>query len=41
MAYETVRTYFTAEGAKDPSPWGKLGAGAVSGAFAQTCTYPL
>lgn len=41
MVYETVRTYFTPEGAKDPSAVGKLGAGAISGAIAQTCTYPL
>lgn len=41
MIYESVRTYFTREGDKDPSAVGKLGAGAVSGAVAQTCTYPL
>lgn len=41
MIYESVRTYFTPEGEKDPSAFGKLGAGAISGAVAQTCTYPL
>ena len=41
MVYETVRQYFTREGDKDPSAIGKLGAGAISGAVAQTCTYPL
>ena len=41
MVYETMRTYFTPEGQKDPSALGKLAAGAVSGAVAQTCTYPL
>ena len=41
MVYETMRTYFTPEGQKDPNALGKLAAGAVSGAVAQTCTYPL
>lgn len=41
MIYESVRTYFTPEGEKDPSAFGKLGAGAISGGVAQTCTYPL
>ncbi|OQO29248.1 hypothetical protein B0A51_05462 [Rachicladosporium sp. CCFEE 5018] len=41
MIYESVRTYFTPEGERDPSNIGKLGAGAISGAVAQTCTYPL
>ena len=41
MTYEAVRKYFTPEGEKNPTAIGKLGAGAVSGAFAQTCTYPL
>jgi solute carrier family 25 (mitochondrial phosphate transporter), member 23/24/25/41 len=41
MVYETMRSFFTPEGQKDPGPFGKLGAGAVSGAVAQTCTYPL
>ncbi|KAK8206799.1 hypothetical protein M8818_004634 [Zalaria obscura] len=41
MVYETVRTYFTPEGKDNPGPIGKLGAGAISGAVAQTCTYPF
>ncbi|KAF2000528.1 mitochondrial carrier protein-like protein [Amniculicola lignicola CBS 123094] len=41
MVYEIMRTYFTPEGQKDPSAVGKLAAGAVSGAVAQTCTYPF
>ncbi|CAI6335276.1 unnamed protein product [Periconia digitata] len=41
MVYEMARTQFTAEGEKDPSAIGKLAAGAVSGAVAQTCTYPF
>ncbi|KAF1816192.1 mitochondrial carrier [Eremomyces bilateralis CBS 781.70] len=41
MVYETMRTYFTPEGKKDPTSIGKLAAGAVSGAVAQTCTYPF
>jgi solute carrier family 25 (mitochondrial phosphate transporter), member 23/24/25/41 len=41
MVYESVRTLFTPEGDKDPTAVGKLGAGAVAGAIAQTCTYPL
>lgn len=41
MVYEMARTQFTAEGEKDPSAVGKLAAGAVSGAVAQTCTYPF
>ncbi|MCJ1339592.1 hypothetical protein MMC09_004882 [Bachmanniomyces sp. S44760] len=41
MTYESVRKYFTPEGEKNPSAIRKLGAGAVSGAFAQTCTYPF
>lgn len=41
MVYESVRQYFTPAGEKNPSAFGKLGAGAVSGAVAQTCTYPL
>ena len=41
MTYEFVRQYLTPEGDKDPSPWRKLAAGAISGGFAQTCTYPL
>ncbi|KAL5410226.1 hypothetical protein PMIN03_005530 [Paraphaeosphaeria minitans] len=41
MVYEMARTQFTPEGQKDPSAVGKLAAGAVSGAVAQTCTYPF
>lgn len=41
MVYEIARKKFTPEGAADPSAIGKLGAGAVSGAVAQTCTYPF
>lgn len=41
MTYEYVRTYLTPEGDKNPSAVRKLLAGAVSGAVAQTCTYPL
>ena len=41
MIYESVREYFTPEGHANPSSIGKLCAGAISGAVAQTCTYPL
>jgi solute carrier family 25 phosphate transporter 23/24/25/41 len=41
MVYEIMRTHFTQEGSSDPTAIGKLAAGAVSGAVAQTCTYPL
>lgn len=41
MVYEIARTQFTPEGQKDPSAIGKLAAGAVSGAVAQTITYPF
>lgn len=41
MTYEWVRQYLTPEGDKNPSNWRKLLAGAMSGAIAQTCTYPL
>ncbi|KAI4639902.1 hypothetical protein J4E93_008701 [Alternaria ventricosa] len=41
MVYEIARTKFTREGQKDPGAIGKLGAGAVSGAVAQTITYPF
>ncbi|KAL9596927.1 MAG: hypothetical protein Q9219_005490 [cf. Caloplaca sp. 3 TL-2023] len=41
MTYESVRKYFTAEGDKNPTAVRKLAAGAVSGAVAQTCTYPF
>ncbi|OAA54087.1 solute carrier family 25 member 42 [Niveomyces insectorum RCEF 264] len=41
MTYEAVRTYFTKEGEKNPNAVRKLAAGAISGAVAQTCTYPF
>lgn len=41
MTYESVRKYLTPEGDQNPSPYRKLLAGAISGAVAQTCTYPL
>lgn len=41
MVYETMRNIFTPEGGQNPGVFGKLGAGAVSGAVAQTFTYPL
>ena len=41
MVYEIARTQFTRAGEKDPGALGKLGAGAVSGAVAQTITYPF
>ncbi|EAW06257.1 putative mitochondrial carrier protein [Aspergillus clavatus NRRL 1] len=41
MTYESARKYLTPDGDKTPSPWRKLLAGAVSGAVAQTFTYPF
>jgi solute carrier family 25 phosphate transporter 23/24/25/41 len=41
MVYEIARTQFTIEGQKEPGAIGKLAAGAVSGAVAQTITYPF
>ncbi|KAB2574135.1 putative mitochondrial carrier protein [Lasiodiplodia theobromae] len=41
MVYETMRNIFTPEGDQNPGVFGKLGAGAVSGAVAQTFTYPF
>ncbi|RKF74522.1 putative mitochondrial carrier [Golovinomyces cichoracearum] len=41
MTYELVRSYFTPEGEKNPTAVRKLAAGAISGAVAQTCTYPF
>ncbi|KAI1380831.1 mitochondrial carrier [Hypoxylon crocopeplum] len=41
MTYEFVRKYLTPEGDQHPSAARKLLAGAVSGAVAQTCTYPF
>ncbi|KAL8795033.1 MAG: hypothetical protein Q9195_002481 [Heterodermia aff. obscurata] len=41
MTYESVRKYLTPEGEKNPPAMRKLAAGAISGAVAQTCTYPF
>lgn len=41
MVYESVRQYFTSPGEKNPVWYRKLAAGAISGAIAQTCTYPF
>lgn len=41
MVYEHVRQYLTPDGDKNPSAVRKLAAGAISGAVAQTFTYPL
>lgn len=41
MVYESVRQYFTEPGEKNPVWYRKLAAGAISGAVAQTCTYPF
>ncbi|CAK7219637.1 hypothetical protein SCUCBS95973_003884 [Sporothrix curviconia] len=41
MTYEAVRKYLTKDGEKNPSAMRKLAAGAISGAVAQTCTYPF
>lgn len=41
MVYEHLRGYLTPDGDKNPSAMRKLLAGALSGAVAQTCTYPL
>ena len=41
MFYESVRQYFTDPGEKNPIWYRKLAAGAISGAAAQTCTYPF
>jgi solute carrier family 25 (mitochondrial phosphate transporter), member 23/24/25/41 len=41
MVYESIRSYFTPVGDKNPVWYRKLAAGALSGAVAQTCTYPL
>jgi solute carrier family 25 phosphate transporter 23/24/25/41 len=41
MIYESVRQYFTDPGEKHPVWYRKLAAGAISGALAQTCTYPF
>ncbi|PNY27986.1 mitochondrial carrier [Tolypocladium capitatum] len=41
MVYESVRKYLTPEGEQNPNAVRKLAAGAISGAVAQTCTYPF
>ncbi|KAK0644404.1 mitochondrial carrier domain-containing protein [Cercophora newfieldiana] len=41
MTYEYVRQYLTPDGDQNPSAVRKLAAGAISGAVAQTCTYPF
>lgn len=41
MVYESVREYLTYEGEQNPGASRKLLAGAISGAVAQTFTYPL
>ena len=41
MVYESIRSYFTSPGDKNPPWYRKLAAGAIAGAVAQTCTYPL
>lgn len=41
MVYESARKVLTREGEENPSAARKLLAGAISGAVAQTCTYPL
>ncbi|KAI0440685.1 solute carrier family 25 member 42 [Xylaria telfairii] len=41
MTYEYVRNHLTPEGDQNPSAARKLLAGAISGAVAQTCTYPF
>ncbi|KAL7946642.1 mitochondrial carrier [Trichoderma barbatum] len=41
MVYESIRTALTPEGEQNPSAVRKLLAGAISGAVAQTCTYPF
>lgn len=41
MVYESMRTYLTYDGEQNPSAVRKLAAGAISGAVAQTFTYPL
>ncbi|EZF33664.1 mitochondrial carrier [Trichophyton mentagrophytes] len=41
MTYESIRKILTPEGDANPSALRKLLAGAISGAVAQTCTYPF
>ncbi|KAF3914827.1 Mitoferrin [Dactylellina cionopaga] len=39
--YEQIREWMTPEGEKSPGAFGKLACGAMSGAIAQTFTYPF
>jgi solute carrier family 25 phosphate transporter 23/24/25/41 len=39
--YEAMRKFMTPEGADNPTAIGKLAAGGVSGAVAQSITYPF
>lgn len=39
--YENMRKVVTPQGQRDPSAVGKLVAGGISGAVAQTVTYPM
>ncbi|KAI6779480.1 uncharacterized protein J7T54_001896 [Emericellopsis cladophorae] len=41
MVYESIRKHLTYEGEENPGAMRKLLAGAISGAVAQTCTYPF
>ncbi|EEQ28477.1 hypothetical protein McanMca71_007163 [Microsporum canis] len=41
MTYESIRKILTPDGDSNPSALRKLLAGAISGAVAQTCTYPF
>ncbi|KAI5286963.1 hypothetical protein KEM54_006347 [Ascosphaera aggregata] len=41
MVYEAIRKRLTSEGEQSPGPYRKLLAGAMSGAVAQTFTYPF
>ncbi|KAI9681127.1 MAG: hypothetical protein M1817_002409 [Caeruleum heppii] len=41
MTYEAVRKYLTPDGDQNPNAVRKLASGAISGAVAQTCTYPF
>lgn len=39
--YEHIRKLVTPDGMTSPTGWGKLMAGAISGAVAQSITYPM
>ncbi|KIW03146.1 uncharacterized protein PV09_05789 [Verruconis gallopava] len=41
MVYESIRPHFIPDGQANPGNFGKLASGAISGAIAQTCTYPF